>query len=152
MTCKHNWTFVNGLTKRIRCTRCAALQSVDRDQYTDIVSNGALVPRNVFDAASQPEQEPVVWGVDWGKEGDIPCVSIIKRLPDGSMKVVAVEYAPQRPWIGLTDEEMHDCGDSPLTPLGMKHVRMIEAKLKEKNGFATPAQGWRKRQIEEMKE
>ena len=41
--------------------------------------------------------------------------------------------AAQRPWVGLTDEEMHDCWDSPLTPLGMKHVRMIEAKLKEKN-------------------
>ena len=50
MTCKHNWTFVNGLTKRIRCTRCAAMQFVDRDQYTDIVSDGGLDPRNVFDA------------------------------------------------------------------------------------------------------
>ena len=39
----------------------------------------------------------------------------------------------QREWVGLTDEEMHECWDSPLTPLGMKHVRMIEAKLKEKN-------------------
>jgi hypothetical protein len=40
----------------------------------------------------------------------------------------------KREWVGLTDEEMHECWDSPLTPLGMKHVRMIEAKLKEKNG------------------
>jgi len=39
-------------------------------------------------------QEPVAWGVDWGKAGDIPCVSIIKRLADGGMEVVAVEYAP----------------------------------------------------------
>ena len=36
-------------------------------------------------------------------------------------------------WVGLTDEEIHECWDSPLTPLGMKHERMIEAKLKEKN-------------------
>ena len=41
---------------------------------------------------------------------------------------------PSKPWVGLTDEEMHACWDSPLTPLGMKHARMIEAKLKEKNG------------------
>lgn len=40
---------------------------------------------------------------------------------------------PEREWVGLTDEEMHACWDSPLTPLGMKHARMIEAKLKEKN-------------------
>ena len=36
--------------------------------------------------------EPVAWGVDWGKDGDIPCVSIIKRLPDGGIEVLAVEY------------------------------------------------------------
>ena len=40
------------------------------------------------------KQEPVAWGVDWGKAGDIPCVSIGKRLPDGSLQVVALEYAP----------------------------------------------------------
>jgi hypothetical protein len=43
---------------------------------------------------AEPAQEPVSWGVDWGKAGDIPCVSIIKRLPDGGIKVLAVEYAP----------------------------------------------------------
>lgn len=41
---------------------------------------------------------------------------------------------PRREWVSLTDEEMHACWDSPLTPLGMKHARMIEDKLKEKNG------------------
>ena len=45
-------------------------------------------------ALAQPEQEPVAWGVDWGRAGDIACVSIIKRLPNGVIKVVAVEYAP----------------------------------------------------------
>jgi hypothetical protein len=45
--------------------------------------------------AEQPaQQEPVAWGVDWGKAGDIPCVSIIKRLPGGGIEVMAVEYAP----------------------------------------------------------
>jgi hypothetical protein len=38
--------------------------------------------------------ENVQWGVDWGRAGDIPCVSIIKRLPNGGVEVVAVEYAP----------------------------------------------------------
>jgi hypothetical protein len=41
--------------------------------------------------------------------------------------------AAQRQWVGLTDEEMHECWGDPLTPLGMKHARMIEAKLREKN-------------------
>ena len=49
-------------------------------------SNGA------YKATEKPEL--VAWGVDWGKAGDISCVSIIKRLPNGVSEVVAVEYAP----------------------------------------------------------
>jgi hypothetical protein len=48
----------------------------------------------IKEALAQPEQEPVVWGTDWGRAGDIPCVSIIKRLPNGGIQVLAVEYAP----------------------------------------------------------
>jgi hypothetical protein len=40
-----------------------------------------------------PVQE-VSWGVDWGKAGDKSCAMIIKRLPDGKIEVVAVEYEP----------------------------------------------------------
>jgi hypothetical protein len=36
----------------------------------------------------------VSWGVDWGRAGDKACVSIIKRLPNGKIKVLAVEYQP----------------------------------------------------------
>ena len=90
----------------------------------------------VVEALAQPEQEPFAWGVDWGKAGDIACVSIIKRLPNDVIEVVAVEYAPysythppqrteqepvatlfgslpvydtttpQRTWVGLTNEEI----------------------------------------------
>ena len=94
-------------------------------------------------AMAQPEQEPVTWGVDWGKAGDIPCVSIIKRLPDGGIEVVAVEYAPysyttppqRKP---LTDEEIGEVavksqdGISPHDDT-LRFARAIEAKLKEKN-------------------
>ena len=46
-------------------------------------------------------------------------------------------YPPQRTWVGLTDEEMHECaGEYPWTPTGLKCVRTIEAKLKQKNGYA----------------
>jgi hypothetical protein len=91
--------------------------------YSDIVSDGGMDPRNKFDKPAQQckwptcqseeyqqalaeqikreligeqpkPQDSVTWGVDWGRAGDIPCVSIIKRLPDGGIQVVAVEYAP----------------------------------------------------------
>ena len=100
--------------------------------------------------AEQPaQQEPVAWGVDWGRAGDIPCVSIIKRMPGGGIEVVAVEYAPysytsppaQRTWVGLTDEEIDralDAAKVPELPGGYESIeleiaRAIEAKLKEKN-------------------
>jgi len=38
---------------------------------------------------------------------------------------------PQRPWVGLTDEERDEILDSYLTAEG--RARAIEAKLKEKN-------------------
>ena len=94
-------------------------------------------------------QEPVAWGVDWGKDGDIPCVSIIKRLPNDVIEVVAVEYAPysyttppQRTWVGLTADEIWDEWLEQSKPERNTHnfvvafTRAIEAKLKQKNGYA----------------
>ena len=61
----------------------------------------------------------------------------VDRLLKGQMikesSLIVQMEKPERQWVGLTDEEMHECWDSPLTPLGMKHARMIEAKLKELN-------------------
>jgi len=36
---------------------------------------------------------------------------------------------PQRPWVGLTDEDLVDCESEE----DVRFVRAIEAKLKEKN-------------------
>ena len=86
-----------------------------------------------------PEQKPVEWGVDWGKDGN--SVSIIKRLADGNIEVLGWEYAPhppQRTWVGLTDEEIADCAEKmeasdPTDSFWREFFRAIEAKLKEKN-------------------
>ena len=57
----------------------------DRDNY---------IRQAIATEESSATQEPVVWGVDWGKAGDVPCVSIIKRKENGGIEVIAVEYAP----------------------------------------------------------
>ena len=54
-----------------------------------------FVENAIKEALAQPEQEPVEWGVDWGKDGN--SVSIIKRLADGNIEVLAWEYAPHPP-------------------------------------------------------
>lgn len=89
------------------------------------------------------QQEPVAWGVDWGKAGDIACVSIIKRLPNDVIEVVAVEYAPysyttppqRKP---LTDEDLETMAEKYVTNCyfdTLKYARAIEAAhaIKEKN-------------------
>jgi hypothetical protein len=90
----------------------------------------------------QPEQEPVVWGVDWGSHGDRSCCTIIKQHTDGTREVVAVEYAPsythppRREWRGLTEEEIHDCFQQRHRDKAVERrmiTRAIEAALKEKN-------------------
>ena len=83
------------------------------------------------------QAEPVAWGVDWSKDGS--CVSIIKRLPDGGIEVVAVEYGPPpRQWVGLTDEEIeklhHEIKVRLMGTYKTEDIyRAIEAALKGKN-------------------
>ena len=92
-------------------------------------------------ALAQPAQEPVAWGVDWGKAGDIPCVSIIKRLPNGSIEVMAVEYAPysytapaQRTWVGLTNDEVNNfAAGCHLGKSVQGAIYEAEAKLEKNN-------------------
>jgi hypothetical protein len=92
------------------------------EAVVDLIEMGGVVGQEdivkcLRSAIEQAEkQEPVAWGVDWGKAGDIPCVSIIKRLADGGIEVVAVEYAPyaytappqRQP---LTDEQLKPIAD-----------------------------------------
>jgi len=86
--------------------------------------------------------EPVAWGVFEGNLHDMyfteEDAQELARLK-GTHAEVRPLYAapplpvqPQRPWVGLTDEELHEIcnsyyyGDREL-------VKLIEAKLKEKN-------------------
>jgi hypothetical protein len=94
-----------------------------------------------FNSAPQPaQQEPVTWGVDWGRAGQAPCATIIKRLHDGWIEVLAVEYGPERTWRGLTDEERQFVRNSVRYNQFMtageyaEHVqKATEAMLKERN-------------------
>ena len=43
------------------------------------------------------------------------------------------KYIEQRTWVGLTDEEVHECLNGLPTQTIEVYARRIEAKLKEKN-------------------
>ena len=81
----------------------------------------------IKEALAQPEQEPVkmvAYNCTCGR----------------TMKFESVHgvVAPQRTWVGLTDEEIADCAEKmeasdPTDSFWREFFRGIEAKLKEKN-------------------
>jgi hypothetical protein len=86
------------------------------------------------DACKKPAQEPVTTVTS---ESGNPDVTMSwwhePPLPVGTPLYT---YPPQRPWVGLTDEEIRDCLGSEavrIPPGWSRLTRAIEAKLKEKN-------------------
>ena len=83
-------------------------------------------------AFAQPAQEPVAFinaeqrTFEWAKPTSWHTPTVV-NLP----KISLYTAPPQRPWVGLTDEEFQLIYDMGRTPTGM--MEMVEAMLKEKN-------------------
>jgi len=108
--------------------RCPC-QDGDACHYKDCGSTKALpVP------VAQPEQEPTPWR-------DMVVVTLVREgIDKHKARELADHFATQRPWQGLTDEEIWNAvsrigtADSDVNPyITIKDARAIEAKLKEKN-------------------
>ena len=82
--------------------------------------------RNLKKRLEQPAQEPVAWGYR-SKDGEIyDCISPEAHADaEGDYKVPLYTTPPQRPWVGLTDDEIEKGRDQA--------VRWAEVALKEKN-------------------
>ena len=91
-----------------------------------------------------PVQEPVAWMTinEYGEEDDIHYENPEGHLLEGWTYKPLYTHAPtaQRPWQGLTDEEIFHAdprigtSDSNVNPYQILiNARAIEAKLKEKN-------------------
>lgn len=79
-------------------------------------------------ALAQPEQEPVAHWSDCAVHSE-------PAYPKGECDCGG--FPPQRTWVDLTDEELADCMDMSI----QKTCRAIEAKLKQKNGYAEEKAG-----------
>jgi len=61
----------------LEALECANSPNGDyENEITALKARLADPMREVQRLGQEIEQEPVAWGVDWGKAGDIPCVSI----------------------------------------------------------------------------
>lgn len=85
------------------------------------------------------KQEPVAWAVQGitqmirGEFAELDAKSKAKRIGGTCVAYPLYTAPPQRPWVGLTDEEIDSCWyqSGGVTP---GFARTVEAKLKEKNG------------------
>jgi hypothetical protein len=86
-------------------------------------------------AIAQPVQEPVAWGYRNHAGAIYDCISPEAHADtEGDYIVPLYTTPPQRPWVGLTEEEIKEC--FKITPdlyLNCHIYARIEAKLKEKN-------------------
>jgi hypothetical protein len=96
---------------------------------------------------AQPEQEPVPTLEDLEQEIYQNTRNFISRDVMEWMLRRYYTHPPQRTWVGLTDEEIlsddtlryyygMNGGAGPVSQKGKKVIAAIEAKLKQKNGYA----------------
>jgi hypothetical protein len=96
-----------------------------------------LLVDDVIAALAQPEQEPVAWLVEF-ENGEQELHFDEQSV--GEIHTPLYTTPPQRTWVGLTGEDVvkaYDDYQSGRFSAGfMGATRSIEAKLKQKNGFA----------------
>jgi hypothetical protein len=89
------------------------------------VHSGPAYPAGWCDCGAQPEQEPVAWEQFYPDIGK-------PQIEFAPVKIVGV-VAPQRTWVGLTDEEQQQAYEQWQNEGWGVFYNAIEAKLKEKN-------------------
>ena len=97
-------------------------------------------PQRTWVGLTEPaQQEPVAWGVFEGNLHDMFFTEAeaveMAQLKGTHAEVKPLYTAPQRPWVGLTDEEIEQgCKESWVTEQAFQSaVWWAEARLKEKN-------------------
>ena len=86
-----------------------------------------IVPVEVTAPQRKSEQEPVAW-----MREDEDCTDCIVWEQTEEYTIPLYTTPPQREWVGLTDEEKHDC--YLRIDVWSRCVEMVENKLREKNG------------------
>ena len=86
-----------------------------------------IVPVEVTAPHPKPEQKPVAW-----MREDEDCTDCIVWEQTEEHTIPLYTTPPQREWVGLTDEEKHEC--YLRIDIWSRCYEMIEAKLREKNG------------------
>ena len=111
------------------CEHGAILRPIEtRDAIKEALANEALekMAENARELGLdyEPAQEPVAWEQFYPEMGKPKLAYLSPTVSSEN----ACYIPPQRPWVGLTDEDFY--GQSELQVMAMKYA---EAKLKERN-------------------
>ena len=115
-----------------------------RDKLEDDDTLTIAYQSGYYDGKKAAAQEPTKYSfrAHWEADGCIGVVAAIERLDGGVHLLQDTIDAPQRPWVGLTDDDIyssirHLYGTAESAFIGriddIATARAIEAKLKEKN-------------------
>ena len=86
-------------------------------------------------ALAQPKQKPMAWKLP---DKNVVFWEDTKEVDEyhGFEPTIPLYPHPQRTWVGLTVEDVHDCLKGLPTQSIEVYARSVEAKLKQKNGYA----------------
>jgi hypothetical protein len=115
-----------------------------RDKLEDDDTLTIAYQSGYYDGKKAAAQEPTKYSfrAHWEADGCIGVVAAIERLDGGVHLLQDTIDAPQRPWVGLTDDDIyssirHLYGTAESAFIGriddIATARAIEAKLKERN-------------------
>jgi len=132
---------MTGYESKKAAARDKLLDNDDTQVYQDDTLTIAY-QSGFHDGKKAAAQEPTKYSfrAQWEEDGCIGVVAAIERLDGGVHLLQDTIDAPQRPWVGLTDEdcdeverwvEFKEEGSDRIQT--SKLIRYIEAKLKEKN-------------------
>ena len=113
---------------------CSCIECVmEPAQYSDIVSDGGMDPRNKFDKPAQQEPIATLWQHSETGRTRITMPGDITDCDARWFKAADLYTSPpvQRTWVGLTHEEHMEIMTGTMTT--SSRMAAVEAKLKEKN-------------------
>ena len=111
-----------------------ALEALENSEYGDYDKeelNKAITALREALAEQPAQQEPVAWFSPLGNLYK----TRFHATANGEQVITPLYTTPQRTWQGLTHEQV-DSWELPDCPTVFEFAQFIEAKLKQKNGFA----------------
>lgn len=120
-------------SKRQAALDKAMTRPVESDYTSQVAYTRAL--EAYCDGLAQPEQEPVAWAVYDKRGGSKSLHWSENHSPNGDATMFdAVPLVPQRPWVGLTEDEIKAM-EAPISSNSSFYAGALwaDAKLKEKN-------------------